>query len=825
MFRVQQLLVSWIVSSVADIADVKPTDIQGALLLGHANISNLRLRLHRINDAIPVSAGVECTGAQLDSLVVVAEWFSLSAKPIRIEATGVRLTFAARDPNKALGNIVGESDREARKLVLLQLQNCDTGVQADGENKAGDLKEDSDGDHQSSTDEDFASCVSDSFSSREIDGAAAVSPAAEAVKPSSMWSWFTSTVSSIVPPPVTSRKVHITVRDVSCDLLCGDAALRFLIDSVEISFDLSDPSKPRDCQVHGVRVELLRRSSGVTLPVVPNFDADVTLVSLLPGRHGRQHAGGHSNVAIVLANEVRIDVSERVLAVFGVLAEALQREWNTPSTRAELIRARRWRALLRNKRQSFRERWSFTPEHLRQARFAREAHQRLMHRLLHGTTADETLVMDLLDVEEAIRFRDVVDYLRARAVDACRHESLTAKPTAAATPGAEDTLSASIAMKKLRVIAPFRTCFSISDVDVTTHSKVTAVTGVASPNPRGGSANKKGDGRVVQHRLSIGAVEWVAAPDLVGPTVANCFTLLRCVAVPTLRADIDDSVAIDITVSALPEKRQRATKSREDKALVARIKAAPIVVAIDSAYLIELVKTAITASGAMQSTIAALVPSPPAAAATSKLHLKPVAAPAPRIIGELDLVQVSVTFDDWIVLSVDNIRAQRLNTKHPWVRVEHTAIHHGFFVLGADVGPMMKAAAAKDPKLFQRHVLVNAPQIIINQFSQPARLTVQVGAEDEHNELSIEVANSTLEGIDEVKRRVQCLIDVINSATSEQAAASTSSSSQVRQRPRPRPARNSRHSSHWRWMPRRRCSSASLSARRSRCGAPTFPLS
>jgi hypothetical protein len=265
MFRVQQLLVSWIVSSVADIADVKPTDIQGALLLGHANISNLRLRLHRINDAIPVSAGVECTGAQLDSLVVVAEWFSLSAKPIRIEATGVRLTFAARDPNKALGNIVGESDREARKLVLLQLQNCDTGVQADGENKAGDLKEDSDGDHQSSTDEDFASCVSDSFSSREVDGAAAVTPAAEAVKPSSMWSWFTSTVSSIVPPPVTSRKVHITVRDVSCDLLCGDAALRFLIDSVEISFDLSDPSKPRDCQVHGVRVELLRRSSGVTL--------------------------------------------------------------------------------------------------------------------------------------------------------------------------------------------------------------------------------------------------------------------------------------------------------------------------------------------------------------------------------------------------------------------------------------------------------------------------------------------------------------------------------------------------------------------------------
>jgi hypothetical protein len=442
MFNVQQAITSWLVSSVIDIADVKPSDVEGALLLGNAHLRNVNLKLHRINDALPAAVleRIVCTGAMVEDLRISVPWLSLSAKPIDVEATGVSVTIEAntRPERRSSVNDVSREDRE---------RDLTSAIESWVGNSRGDVTDSI----CSTSDEtlDFESCKShddnDQAAHSRCETPEHQRPDATNVDNNSggdgLWTWMTKAIARVLPPPVTQRQIRVVIRDVRATILSGDYAFMVKVERVDSTMDSTDATGIRHCLVAGVSFSLVSRSSATTSEVVPPFDLFASWRAAhagVPNDHKRHsHVDGDgvegvdtssSSLEINIPSALSIDLTPSVRDQATMLTSSLLAEWSVPAALLPLqalrFQKRRWLfatqavlALVRDRR----IRWTFTAAHLRNHRFQREALIRQLSAAIMEArpTVDIQSVSDILELEDVVGYRDVVEALRLVARQKC----------------------------------------------------------------------------------------------------------------------------------------------------------------------------------------------------------------------------------------------------------------------------------------------------------------------------------------------------------------------------------------------------------------------
>lgn len=394
MHRVQQQLTSWVISSLIDIADVKPDDIRGTLLLGSAQLRRVQLHLHRINQEIPGFVPFECVGAAVDEITLAAPWYTLSAKPIEVSVVGVDIVIAPRTDSRAGDATSRLGAKEMRAEALRLYFGIDaSGAAIDGalqpaaaagggdatRNAAEPETSDSAPVHSAGPDDDAASDASFASCASGTETAAASSPPPPPFSPATVdrnsttdgddfqscassspvqppdamtplqssstsdedtppdataaqgWGgWLTSAVSAVVPTSVLSREVRVAVRDVRISVQCGDRAVLITVDNVAVAFDQGDEAKPRIVDVTGVRVATTVLSTGESAELVPEFGLQVTQ-TLTTQKTAAGTKKQHSHLSATLFEAIHVHVAGETLEGFAGFAKALEREWGVPA--------------------------------------------------------------------------------------------------------------------------------------------------------------------------------------------------------------------------------------------------------------------------------------------------------------------------------------------------------------------------------------------------------------------------------------------------------------------------------------------------------------
>lgn len=405
MYRIQQQLVSWVCSNLADIAEVNPDNIAPSLTSGSITLSSVNLRTNKINKHSPLHVA----DGKIGHLCVSIPWLSRVVHPITVVVDGLEVNMTLVTSEK---NNESEEDLIELEDIIGTDESDDFRASVHRSNSAA-----SDDD-----DDDFHSCKSDTESmSSGSDSDDDSTPATGTAQ--GLFRSVASRVANYVAPSFFSpRPVSITVNNVRLILRPHvGSPFGFCIEITSISINIEPNSQTSNTSLRivkmmmkGIRVTALSRDPPVEILCVDAASIiDTTTCDSLGSVIAKNiHVAMEENGVDISLPSPAIDSMLKCSVSF--LAFSRTPPFARPFLPLRQSRSR-WsfaRAAVLALVSDRKRRWNFNLSHIRAFSIARRHYLDLLDRCHRDCALSDTLRVDIRATEHELVYRDVVEALK-----------------------------------------------------------------------------------------------------------------------------------------------------------------------------------------------------------------------------------------------------------------------------------------------------------------------------------------------------------------------------------------------------------------------------